>query len=112
MPTAPFANVRLDWIPPFTSELPKMPDSALLREQLESQAPWLSAAEAVSLLKVAAPQSADTARTLARHLETAAEAMGLITGQKPIITIARKAISAFRLREGMQIGCKVTLRGR
>jgi large subunit ribosomal protein L5 len=47
-----------------------------------------------------------------KHLETAAEAMGLITGQKPIITIARKAISAFKLREGMQIGCKVTLRGR
>ena len=40
-----------------------------------------------------------------KHLETAAEAMSLITGQKPIITIARKAISAFRLREGMQIGC-------
>lgn len=47
-----------------------------------------------------------------KHLETAAEAMGLITGQKPIITIARKAVSAFKLREGMQIGCKVTLRGR
>src|SRR5438046_265551 len=47
-----------------------------------------------------------------KHLETAAEAMAQITGQKPIITIARKAISAFRLREGMQIGCKVTLRGR
>ena len=47
-----------------------------------------------------------------KHLETSAEAMGLITGQKPIITIARKAISAFKLREGMQIGCKVTLRGR
>jgi large subunit ribosomal protein L5 len=47
-----------------------------------------------------------------KHLETAAEAMGQITGQKPIITIARKAISAFKLREGMQIGCKVTLRGR
>lgn len=47
-----------------------------------------------------------------KHLETAAEAMSLITGQKPIITLARKAISAFRLRENMQIGCKVTLRGR
>src|SRR6185503_5313666 len=47
-----------------------------------------------------------------KHLETAAEAMSQITGQKPIITKARKAISAFRLREGMQIGCKVTLRGR
>src|SRR4029078_4083063 len=47
-----------------------------------------------------------------KHLETAAGAMSVITGKKPIITIARKAISAFRLREGMQIGCKVTLRGR
>jgi large subunit ribosomal protein L5 len=47
-----------------------------------------------------------------KHLETAAEALGLITGQKPIITKARQAISAFRLREGMPIGCKVTLRGR
>jgi large subunit ribosomal protein L5 len=47
-----------------------------------------------------------------KHLETAAEALSLITGQKPIITIARKAVSAFKLREGMQIGCKVTLRGR
>lgn len=47
-----------------------------------------------------------------KHLESAAEALGLITGQKPVITKARKAISAFRLRQGMQIGCKVTLRGR
>ncbi len=37
--------------------------------------------------------------------------MQLITGQKPIVTIARKAISNFKLREGMKIGCKVTLRG-
>lgn len=47
-----------------------------------------------------------------KHLETAVEAMGLITGQKPIITKSRKAISAFKLREDMPIGCKVTLRGR
>jgi large subunit ribosomal protein L5 len=47
-----------------------------------------------------------------KFLETAAEAMGQITGQKPIITKARQAISAFKLREGMPIGCKVTLRGR
>jgi large subunit ribosomal protein L5 len=47
-----------------------------------------------------------------KYLEVAAEAMGQITGQKPIITKSRKAISAFRLRENMPIGCKVTLRGR
>ena len=47
-----------------------------------------------------------------KFLESAAEAMTQITGQKPIITKARQAISAFRLREGLEIGCKVTLRGR
>ncbi len=47
-----------------------------------------------------------------KHLEVAVEAMGLITGQKPIVTKSRKAISAFKLREDMPIGCKVTLRGR
>ena len=46
-----------------------------------------------------------------KHLEMAVEAMTEITGQKPIITLARKSIAGFRLREGMAIGCKVTLRG-
>jgi len=43
-------------------------------------------------------------------LETAVEAMTEITGQKPIVTAARKSVAGFRLREGMAIGCKVTLR--
>ena len=47
-----------------------------------------------------------------KHLEMANEALTEITGQKPIITKARKSIAGFRLREGMDIGCKVTLRGR
>jgi large subunit ribosomal protein L5 len=46
-----------------------------------------------------------------KYLEMAVEAMTQITGQKPIITKARKAIAGFRLREDMPIGCKVTLRG-
>ena len=45
-----------------------------------------------------------------KHLDTATEAMGLIAGQKPVVTLARQAISSFKLREGMAIGCKVTLR--
>jgi large subunit ribosomal protein L5 len=45
-----------------------------------------------------------------KHMEQAVEAMAEITGQKPIITNSRKAIAGFRLREGMAIGCKVTLR--
>lgn len=45
-----------------------------------------------------------------KHLEAAVEALTQITGQKPIITKARKAIAGFRLREGVPIGCAVTLR--
>jgi large subunit ribosomal protein L5 len=43
-------------------------------------------------------------------LQNAAEDLQKISGQKPIITIARKSIAGFKIREGMPIGCKVTLR--
>lgn len=45
-----------------------------------------------------------------KALENAMNDLGLITGQKPIITKAKKSIAAFKLREGAHIGCKVTLR--
>src|SRR5204862_361104 len=44
-------------------------------------------------------------------IDKAAEELALITGQKPIVTKARKSIASFKLREGMPIGCAVTLRG-
>ena len=47
----------------------------------------------------------------AKNLDKAVEELALISGQKPIITKAKKSIAGFRLREGMPIGCKVTLRG-
>lgn len=43
-------------------------------------------------------------------IEHAAEDLALIAGQKPVITVAKKAIAGFKIREGMTIGCKVTLR--
>ncbi|MDP8264342.1 MAG: 50S ribosomal protein L5 [Candidatus Aceula lacicola] len=43
-------------------------------------------------------------------LESAVKDMGIITGQKPIIRRSKKAISNFKLREGLPVGCKVTLR--
>lgn len=49
--------------------------------------------------------------TNAKNLDKAVEELALISGQKPIITKAKKSIAGFRLREGMPIGCKVTLRG-
>jgi large subunit ribosomal protein L5 len=45
------------------------------------------------------------------RMEQAAEQLGLITGQKAQVTKARRAVSGFRLREGNEIGCRVTLRG-
>ncbi|AEI14163.1 ribosomal protein L5 [Flexistipes sinusarabici DSM 4947] len=44
-------------------------------------------------------------------LENAVSDMTMIAGQKPVITKAKKSIAGFKLREGMPIGCKVTLRG-
>ena len=45
-----------------------------------------------------------------KKVQIAAEEMQLIAGQKPVITKAKKSIAQFKLREGMPIGCKVTLR--
>ncbi len=47
----------------------------------------------------------------AKILDGAADEIAAITGQKPVITKAKKAIAAFKLRKGMPIGCMVTLRG-
>ncbi|QMU07995.1 50S ribosomal protein L5 [Levilactobacillus suantsaii] len=47
----------------------------------------------------------------AKNLDEAVEELGLISGQKPLVTKAKKSIATFRLREGMSIGAKVTLRG-
>ena len=47
----------------------------------------------------------------AKELDGAVRDMGMITGQKPVITLARKSISNFKLRAGSRVGCKVTLRG-
>ncbi len=46
-----------------------------------------------------------------KSLEAAVNDMTTITGQRPVVTKARKSIAAFKLREGMKIGCRVTLRG-
>ena len=45
-----------------------------------------------------------------KELENAVNELAMITGQKPIITKAKKSIAAFKLREGVNVGCKVTLR--
>ena len=45
-------------------------------------------------------------------IEEATKHLAIVTGQKPLVTVAKKAISGFKLRKGQAIGCKVTLRGK
>ena len=45
-----------------------------------------------------------------KKVDAAAQELAAITGQKPVITRAKKAVASFKLREGMPVGCKVTLR--
>ena len=51
------------------------------------------------------------AKENSKFLDNAMEEMTLIAGQKPVVTKAKKSISNFKVREGMSVGCKVTLRG-
>ncbi|TWT83686.1 50S ribosomal protein L5 [Planctomycetes bacterium CA13] len=62
------------------------------------------------LEKITLNMGVGTATGDKKVLDLAYDAMTQIAGQKPVITIARKSIASFRLREGMPIGCMVTLR--
>jgi large subunit ribosomal protein L5 len=64
------------------------------------------------LQKIVINMGVGKAITEKKHLEEAVEAMRQISGQKPLITLSRKAIANFKLRENLPIGCKVTLRGK
>ena len=67
--------------------------------------------EVPKLDKVVINMGVGEARDNAKVLENAVSDMQMISGQKPVITKAKKSVAAFKLREGMPIGCKVTLRG-
>src|SRR6476469_6248134 len=60
--------------------------------------------------KIVVSMGVGSAVTDKKHMEEATSALGEITGQKPIRCKAKKSIAAFRLREGLDVGCKVTLR--
>lgn len=79
--------------------------------KLMEQYKYASVMQAPRLHKIVVNMGVGGADKDPKSLENSVRDMQLITGQKPIITTARKAISNFKLREGMKIGCKVTLRG-
>jgi len=61
--------------------------------------------------KVTLNMGVGEAKVNAKLLDDAVEELAQISGQRPLVTKARKSIAGFKLREGMSIGCKVTLRG-
>ena len=67
--------------------------------------------EVPKLDKIVINMGVGEAKENPRALESAVADLTIIAGQKPIITKAKKSIANFKLREGMSIGCKVTLRG-
>ena len=67
--------------------------------------------QAPRLEKIVVNMGVGEALQNARALDTVVENLKMITGQQPVITRARKSIAGFKLREGRQIGAKVTLRG-
>ncbi|MGX6979209.1 50S ribosomal protein L5 [Vagococcus elongatus] len=72
---------------------------------------YKSVMQAPKVEKIVINMGVGDAVSNAKNLDKAVEELTLISGQKPVITKARKSIAGFRLREGMPIGCKVTLRG-
>jgi large subunit ribosomal protein L5 len=63
------------------------------------------------ITKISVNMGVGEATQNAKIMESAVSELGAITGQKPVVTRARKSIAAFKLRENMPIGAKVTLRG-
>ncbi|HHU77274.1 MAG: 50S ribosomal protein L5 [Caldicoprobacterales bacterium] len=72
---------------------------------------YKSIMEVPRLEKVVVNMGIGDAKENPKFLESAVEDLAVITGQKPIVTKARKSVAAFKLREGMNVGAKVTLRG-
>lgn len=72
---------------------------------------YKSIMEVPRLEKVVVNMGIGDAKENPKFLESAVEDLAVITGQKPIVTKARKSVAAFKLREGMKVGAKVTLRG-
>ena len=79
--------------------------------KLVEQFNYTSVMEVPKIEKIVINMGVGDAVSNAKNLEKAVDELTLLSGQKPVITKAKKSIAGFRLRDGMPIGCKVTLRG-
>ena len=82
-----------------------------IKDALMQKYNYKSVMQIPKLDKVVINMGVGDARENSKAVESAANDLGLITGQKPVITKARKSVATFNVREGMNIGCKVNLRG-
>lgn len=78
---------------------------------LMSKFNYKSVMQAPKIDKIVINMGVGDAVANAKALDNAVEELSAVTGQKPVVTRAKKSIAGFRLREGMPIGAKVTLRG-
>jgi len=78
---------------------------------LQSKFNYKSPMQIPKLVKVVLNMGVGDVKDNPKAIESAANDLATITGQKPVITKAKKSVAAFKLRAGMNIGCKVTLRG-
>lgn len=82
-----------------------------IRSQLQEKFKYENCMQIPRLEKVVINMGLGEAIQNPKALEAAVADLTAISGQKPIVTKAKKSIAAFKLRQGMSIGCKVTLRG-
>ena len=83
----------------------------LVKPELINQFNYSYSMEIPRLEKIVVNMGVGDAVSNSKVLDDAVAELQAITGQKPVITKAKKSIASFKLREGMPIGCKVTLRG-
>ncbi len=78
---------------------------------LEDRFKYSSPMQVPKLVKVGITMGVGDVKENAKALEAAVNDLTLRAGQKPVVTVAKKSVANFKLRAGMNIGCKVTLRG-
>ncbi|MBS3947312.1 MAG: 50S ribosomal protein L5 [Dethiobacter sp.] len=82
-----------------------------VRPSLVERFTYSNTLQAPRLEKVVINMGVGEAKENSKILDAALKDLSLIAGQRPIITRAKKSVASFKIREGMSIGCKVTLRG-
>ncbi|SHI18781.1 50S ribosomal protein L5 [Sporanaerobacter acetigenes] len=93
-----------------TSRLKEKYDNEVVQALME-KFQYSSVMEVPKLEKVVLNMGIGEARENPKALESAVEELTIISGQRPIVTKAKKSIANFKVREGMPVGAKVTLRG-